>query len=84
MSTSFFGQFVNVQPCPTCQGEGRTIDEPCHVCEGEGRVKGEETVTVEVPAGVSGGHYLQIRGAGNAGVRGGARPSERTPANTGE
>ena len=72
VSTSFFGQFVNVQPCPTCEGEGRTIDEKCHVCEGEGRVKGEESVTVEVPAGVSGGHYLQIRGAGNAGVRGGA------------
>jgi molecular chaperone DnaJ len=71
VSTSFFGQFVNVQPCPTCEGEGRTIDEKCHVCEGEGRVKGEESVTVEVPAGVSGGHYLQIRGAGNAGVRGG-------------
>lgn len=71
VSNSFFGQFVNVQPCPTCQGEGRTIDETCHVCEGEGRVKGEETVTVEVPAGISGGHYLQIRGAGNAGLRGG-------------
>ena len=71
VSNSFFGQFVNVAPCPTCQGEGRTIEERCTVCEGEGRVKGEETVDVEVPAGVAGGHYLQIRGAGNAGVRGG-------------
>lgn len=71
VSSSFFGQFVNVQPCPTCDGEGRTIEDRCHVCAGEGRVKGEEDVTVEVPAGVSGGHYLQIRGAGNAGVRGG-------------
>ncbi len=77
VSNSFFGQFVNVQPCPTCQGEGRTIDEKCHVCAGEGRVKGEETVTVEVPAGISGGHYLQIRGAGNAGVRGGMPGSLR-------
>ena len=72
VSNSFFGQFVNVQPCPTCQGEGRVIEDRCRVCEGEGRVKGEETVDVEVPAGVAGGHYLQIRGAGNAGVRGGA------------
>ena len=71
VSNSFFGQFVNVAPCPTCEGEGRTIDEKCSVCEGEGRVKGEETVDVEVPAGVAGGHYLQVRGAGNAGVRGG-------------
>ncbi|HYE96580.1 MAG TPA: molecular chaperone DnaJ [Rubricoccaceae bacterium] len=72
VANSFFGQFVNVQPCPQCRGEGRVITERCAHCEGEGRVKGEETVTVEVPAGVSQGHYLQIRGGGNAGVRGGA------------
>lgn len=71
VANSFFGQFVNVGPCPTCAGEGRTVQTPCRVCGGEGRVKGEETVTVEVPAGVVGGHYLQIRGAGNAGQRGG-------------
>jgi molecular chaperone DnaJ len=47
------------------------ITNKCTVCEGEGRVKGEETVTVEVPPGVASGHYLQIRGAGNAGLRGG-------------
>ena len=72
VANSFFGQFVNVGPCPTCAGEGRTVQIPCRVCGGEGRVKGEETVTVEVPAGVVGGHYLQIRGAGNAGQRGGS------------
>ncbi|MEM1115002.1 MAG: molecular chaperone DnaJ [Bacteroidota bacterium] len=77
VSNSFFGQFVNVQPCPTCQGEGRTIDVKCTECSGEGRVKGEETVTIEVPAGVASGHYLQIRGAGNAGVRGGMSGSLR-------
>lgn len=77
VANSFFGQFVNVSPCPTCDGEGRTIEQKCHVCEGEGRVKGEETVTVEVPPGVASGHYLQIRGAGNAGVRGGPAGSLR-------
>lgn len=71
VSQTVFGQFVNVQPCPTCDGEGRVITDPCRVCDGEGRVKGEDDVTVEVPAGVSSGHYLQIRGAGNAGLRGG-------------
>ncbi|MDX1418965.1 MAG: molecular chaperone DnaJ [Rubricoccaceae bacterium] len=71
VSNSFFGQFINVQPCPTCEGEGRVITEKCSACDGEGRVKGEETIAVEVPAGVGQGHYLQIRGAGNAGQRGG-------------
>ena len=71
VANSFFGQFVNVTPCPTCDGDGRVVTAKCTVCEGEGRVKGEETVTVEVPPGVASGHYLQIRGSGNAGLRGG-------------
>ncbi len=68
---SLFGQFVNVQPCPRCRGEGRIILNKCVDCNGEGRVKGEETITVKVPPGVLEGHYLTLRGAGNAGVRGG-------------
>lgn len=71
VTRSVFGQFVNVQACPTCQGEGRTINDRCKKCHGEGRLKGEETITIPVPAGVLEGNYLTMRGAGNAGVRGG-------------
>ena len=71
VSRSVFGQFVNVQPCPSCRGEGRIIRQPCGSCEGEGRLKGEETINITVPAGVLEGHYLTLRGAGNAGQRGG-------------
>ncbi len=72
VSRSVFGQFVNVAPCPTCRGEGRIIKNPCSECGGEGRMKGEETINITVPAGVLEGHYLTLRGAGNAGQRGGA------------
>ena len=68
---SMFGQFISVAPCPTCNGEGTVIVEPCEVCRGEGRVRGERTVTVEVPAGVSANNYLTLRGLGAAGPRGG-------------
>ena len=68
---SMFGQFISVAPCPTCNGEGTVIAEPCEVCRGEGRVRGERTVTVEVPAGVSGNNYLTLRGQGAAGPRSG-------------
>ncbi|MBO6576711.1 MAG: molecular chaperone DnaJ [Rhodothermales bacterium] len=71
VSRSVFGQFVNVQPCPTCRGEGRVIRNPCAECRGEGRLKDEETISISVPAGVLEGHYLTVRGAGNAGIRGG-------------
>jgi molecular chaperone DnaJ len=71
VSRSVFGQFVNVQACPRCNGEGRIIENPCEDCGGEGRIEGEETVSVTVPAGVMEGNYLTISDAGNAGLRGG-------------
>lgn len=72
VTRSVFGQFVNVQACPGCQGEGRIINDRCKSCNGEGRIKGEETITITVPPGVLEGNYLTLRGAGNAGVRGGS------------
>jgi molecular chaperone DnaJ len=68
---SMFGQFVSVSACPTCAGEGEVIREPCEVCRGEGRVKGDRTVTVEIPPGVSANNYLTLRGQGAAGPRNG-------------
>ncbi|HJR16503.1 MAG TPA: molecular chaperone DnaJ [Gemmatimonadales bacterium] len=67
---SMFGQFVSVAPCPTCNGEGTVITEPCEVCRGEGRVRGERTVSVDIPPGVSTNNYLTLRGQGAAGPRG--------------
>lgn len=68
---SMFGQFISVAACPTCNGEGSLILEPCEVCRGEGRVRGERTVSVDIPAGVSGNNYLTLRGQGAAGSRSG-------------
>jgi len=66
-----FGQFVSLSPCPTCGGDGMVVLEPCEVCRGEGRVRGERTVSVEIPAGVSSNNYLTLRGQGAAGPRNG-------------
>jgi molecular chaperone DnaJ len=68
---SIFGQFVSVSACPVCRGEGTVIVEPCRECRGDGRVRAERVVDVEVPPGVSGSHYLTLRGRGAAGPRGG-------------
>ncbi len=70
---SFFGQFVSVAPCPSCRGEGVMIQSPCKACRGEGRQRGEHSIEIKVPAGVSTGQYMHLRGVGNAGVRGGPR-----------
>ena len=68
---SVFGQFVSVSPCPTCGGEGAVISNPCEVCRGEGKIRGERSVQVEIPAGVSNNNYITLRGQGSAGRRNG-------------
>jgi len=71
VSQSLFGQFVNVAACSRCSGTGQIIENPCHSCHGEGRVRGSKTIEVNVPAGVSTGNYIPLKGEGNAGFRGG-------------
>jgi molecular chaperone DnaJ len=68
---SMFGQFISVAPCPTCGGEGKVIAQPCETCRGEGRVRGDRTVSVDIPPGVSTNNYLTIRGQGAVGPRNG-------------
>jgi molecular chaperone DnaJ len=71
VSRSVFGQFVNITACNNCNGEGQVIDAPCRQCSGDGRVQEEETVKIDVPAGVSEGNYMTLNGEGNSGKRGG-------------
>ncbi len=68
---TMFGQFVNIVPCTNCGGTGKIIKDPCSTCGGAGRINGESTIKVKIPAGVSEGNYLTLRGEGNAGRRGG-------------
>lgn len=68
---SIFGQFVSVSPCNRCGGTGQVIEDHCDSCRGEGRVTRERKIKVKIPAGVSSGNYLTLRGQGNAGMRGG-------------
>lgn len=70
VSRSVFGQFVNITACQNCEGEGRVIKDPCTTCKGDGRVQGESTIKVNIPAGVTEGNYIPLRGEGNVGRRG--------------
>lgn len=71
VSNTFLGQMQTVTTCPACGGEGTTVTHKCGTCKGEGRVYGEETVTIDIPAGVQEGMQLSVGGRGNAGERGG-------------
>lgn len=72
VSNTFLGQMQTVTTCPNCNGEGSTITHKCTSCKGEGRTYGEETVSLEIPAGVQEGMQLSVGGKGNAGERGGS------------
>ncbi|WP_447641012.1 MULTISPECIES: molecular chaperone DnaJ [Chitinophagaceae] len=72
VANTFLGQMQTVTTCPTCNGEGTVITAKCTSCKGEGRMYGEETVSIEIPAGVQAGMQLSMRGKGNAGEHGGA------------
>ncbi len=71
VTNTFLGQMQTVTTCPTCSGEGSVITAKCGACKGEGRVFSEETVTIDIPAGVQEGMQLNVGGRGNAGERGG-------------
>ncbi len=68
---TFLGQMQTTTACPTCGGAGQVISQKCRKCGGDGRVYGEETVAIDIPAGVTDGIQLSMSGAGNAGKRGG-------------
>lgn len=71
VQNTFLGQMQTVTTCPTCNGEGTTVTAKCASCKGEGRVYGEETVSIDIPAGVQEGMQMNVSGKGNAGERGG-------------
>ncbi|MDF2187524.1 molecular chaperone DnaJ [Paraflavitalea sp. CAU 1676] len=71
VTNTFLGQMQTVTTCPSCNGEGTTITHKCTACKGEGRVYSEETVSIDIPAGVQEGMQLSVGGRGNAGERGG-------------
>jgi len=68
---SMFGIIQQAVVCDSCNGEGTIIKNPCPTCNGNGIVKGEEIVTINIPAGVEDGMQLSMREKGNAAPRGG-------------
>jgi molecular chaperone DnaJ len=71
VTNTILGQMQTTATCPTCHGSGQQITAKCNSCHGEGTVRGEETITINIPAGVSDGMQLSMAGKGNAAPNGG-------------
>lgn len=72
VTNTILGQMQTTSTCPTCNGSGQIITAKCPTCKGDGREYADETITVDIPAGVSDGMQLSMSGKGNMGERGGA------------
>jgi molecular chaperone DnaJ len=64
------GPMQFAQTCPKCHGQGQSIKEECGSCSGKGYHIEDDTVTVNIPAGVDSGNRLRAQGYGNKGKNG--------------
>jgi len=65
------GSFSLTDPCVDCKGRGLIAQDACEVCKGSGRARSSRTMQVRIPAGVSDGQRIRLRGKGAPGERGG-------------
>lgn len=68
---TILGRIQTQTTCPKCSGEGTIIVDKCPYCNGNGVIRKKETITIDIPAGVSEGMQLSFSGKGNAAHRGG-------------
>jgi molecular chaperone DnaJ len=65
------GLFSFSSTCRTCGGSGMKIETPCGNCRGTGVEQRARQVKVRVPAGVTNGQRIRLKGRGAAGRNGG-------------
>jgi molecular chaperone DnaJ len=70
VSSTLFGHFTQILPCPTCDGEGTKIENPCGECKGKGQVRKSKNIELKIPAGVDNGSRLRVGGGGDLGRKG--------------
>lgn len=60
-----FGQIRQTATCPDCGGSGQQVHDKCKDCRGDGTILTEQTLDVNIPAGVSNGMQMNMSGYGN-------------------
>lgn len=71
VQNTILGQMQTTATCYQCNGSGQQITKKCGTCNGLGVEYGDDTLQVDIPAGVQDGMQLSMSGKGNAGEQGG-------------
>jgi molecular chaperone DnaJ len=61
---TMLGRIKTAQTCKKCFGTGEVPEDPCSRCDGSGVTKESEDIDIKIPAGVSDGEMVRIRGKG--------------------
>lgn len=64
------GMFSFSETCPTCGGSGQTIPDPCPTCDGAGTELRSREIRARIPAGVTDGARIRLKGKGEPGRSG--------------
>jgi len=69
-------RFQQITVCPACSGQGTFIDHPCKKCHGRGQLEKDESLKVQIPAGIEEGTPLRVKGHGMPGEETGAQSGD--------
>jgi molecular chaperone DnaJ len=65
------GMFSFSSPCRVCQGRGVVVEHACPTCRGSGIERRPREVQARIPAGVTDGQTIRLKGRGSPGRNGG-------------
>lgn len=71
VTETILGRMQTASTCPQCGGDGKIVSSKEPGVNADGLERFEEVVEIKVPAGVSDGMQLNVRGKGNEGPKGG-------------
>ena len=61
---SLFGSFTSLSECSHCRGRGEVPEKICRHCRGAGILKKQETIDIDIPAGIRDGEAVKLTGLG--------------------
>ena len=68
VQNTILGHMRSTSVCPHCEGSGKRIGNRPPESGPDGMIKKEETIKVNVPAGVEEGNYMTLNGQGNENI----------------